>query len=344
MHNRLQDACERSHSYSCTDQHRVFRPKYVAGRSSERPINEDLQRLLQGHFLPGAILDYVSGGCEALTGISAHCSASQFSRFGDHNVNAVGLESDLGSTSVVVVELVVDVGEFIGIVPNDSRLSPHVAETLARRGCSGVIVRHSVLQRHIEPVAFSRPTNNMAIVNYVCVKKARKLINLPQLFFPLLHSELGSFRIVRPLRRVLGGDGLEVRIGGVSVDDSMLLISGQSLSHSGGFPVHGSSQSVEPALDLLLTFLLLPVFLLEVLIEPVGPLPDASDVQREEVVLLRRRTDGERMPFEFGDGRDLNEDPVSGRECEIMRPFDNQIGHFGRKNDAGGNRGLPSAQ
>ena len=43
--------------------------------------------------------------------------------------------------------------------------------------------------------------------------------------------------------------------------------------------------------------LLALVLLLEVGVEPVGPLPDAPDVQREGAGHLRRRGDGEGVPF-----------------------------------------------
>ena len=53
------------------------------------------------------------------------------------------------------------------------------------------------------------------------------------------------------------------------------------------------------------------------------------EIEEENYLLLRCGTDGEGMPFEAGDGRDFDKDPVARGKVEIVRPFDDQIGHFG---------------
>ena len=62
-----------------------------------------------------------------------------------------------------------------------------------------------------------------------------------------------------------------------------------------------------------------------------------------DYLLLRCRTDGEGMPFEAGDGGDFDKDPVAGGKVEIMRPFDDQIGHFGGQDDPGDDGGFAFA-
>ena len=61
----------------------------------------------------------------------------------------------------------------------------------------------------------------------------------------------------------------------------------------------------------------------------------------EEILLFRSRTDGKWMPFELGNGWDLEEHPVSGCKIKIVRSFDNQIGHFRWEDDSGRNGSLP---
>ena len=56
-------------------------------------------------------------------------------------------------------------------------------------------------------------------------------------------------------------------------------------------------EPVESRLLLLVAALLLPVLLLEVGVEPVGPLADAADVEGEVARLLGRRRYRERMPL-----------------------------------------------
>ena len=49
------------------------------------------------------------------------------------------------------------------------------------------------------------------------------------------------------------------------------------------------------------------------------------------------------MPFEASDGRDFDKDPVAWGKVEIVRPFDDQIGHFGWQDNTGDDRGLALA-
>ena len=49
------------------------------------------------------------------------------------------------------------------------------------------------------------------------------------------------------------------------------------------------------------------------------------------------------MPFELGNGWDLDEHPVSGRKIKIVWSLDNQIGHFGWEDDSGGYRSFSFA-
>ena len=59
------------------------------------------------------------------------------------------------------------------------------------------------------------------------------------------------------------------------------------------------------SIHLLPPLLLSPVLLLEVCVQPVCPLPHPSDVEGEEVLLLRGGADREGVPLGLGDGRDL---------------------------------------
>ena len=64
----------------------------------------------------------------------------------------------------------------------------------------------------------------------------------------------------------------------------------------------GPGELAQPAVvDGVAALLLSGVLLLEVLVDPVGPLPDAPDVDGEGVVDLGGRADGERVPLEPGD-------------------------------------------
>ena len=56
---------------------------------------------------------------------------------------------------------------------------------------------------------------------------------------------------------------------------------------------------------------------------------------RKATNLFRRTWDGEGMPLEGRDGRDVDEDVVAGLEREVRRTPDDQRNDFRRKNDAG---------
>ena len=60
------------------------------------------------------------------------------------------------------------------------------------------------------------------------------------------------------------------------------------------------------------------------------------DVQGDGVRLLRRRRDRERMPFEVGDGRNIQEYVVARLEVEVRRSFDDQVDHLGGQDHAVG--------
>ena len=79
---------------------------------------------------------------------------------------------------------------------------------------------------------------------------------------------------------------------------------------------------------------------LKVLVEPPRPVSDDPDVKADGVALLRRRADGEGVPLERGDGRDVDEDVVAGLEGKVGRPLDDQGHHLGGEDDAGGHPGL----
>ena len=64
------------------------------------------------------------------------------------------------------------------------------------------------------------------------------------------------------------------------------------------------------------------------------------DVQGDGVRLLRRRRDGERMPFEVGDGRNIQENVVARLEVEVWRSFDDQVDHLGGQHHAVGDVAL----
>lgn len=63
---------------------------------------------------------------------------------------------------------------------------------------------------------------------------------------------------------------------------------------------------------------------LEVLEELAGPVSNHPDVERDDVGLLGGRANGERVPLEGGDGRDVDEDVVAGLEGEVRRTLDYQ--------------------
>ena len=52
----------------------------------------------------------------------------------------------------------------------------------------------------------------------------------------------------------------------------------------------------------------------------------------EIFIMLRGRTNRERMPFVPSYFRDTNKDPISGTKFEAVRSSDGQAGHFWRKN------------
>ena len=64
------------------------------------------------------------------------------------------------------------------------------------------------------------------------------------------------------------------------------------------------------------------------LVKTVGPVADRPDVEGDGVCLLGRRRDGEGMPFEVGDGRDVEEDVVARLEVEVGRPLDHKVHHL----------------
>ena len=111
---------------------------------------------------------------------------------------------------------------------------------------------------------------------------------------------------------------LEVWVGGVAVDHAVPVVHRDVFLHRRVLPHHrpamegvplnseklrgpGNSNSppepVEAGLFLLVPALLLPILLLEVGVEPVRPLADAANVEREVPRLLGRRRYREWMPF-----------------------------------------------
>lgn len=54
-----------------------------------------------------------------------------------------------------------------------------------------------------------------------------------------------------------------------------------------------------------------PVLLDEVLVQLVGPSADGADVKGEDVAALRSARDGEGVPLELADHRQVDEHPVS---------------------------------
>ena len=107
--------------------------------------------------------------------------------------------------------------------------------------------------------------------------------------------------------------------------------------------VHLPSKSINARFFLLDTLVLTAIFFFEILIKSIGPLTYASNMKCEEILLFRSWTDGKWMPFELGNGWDLDEHPVSGRKIKIVRSLDNQIGHFGWEDDSGGYRSFSFA-
>ncbi len=77
-----------------------------------------------------------------------------------------------------------------------------------------------------------------------------------------------------------------------------------------------------------------PLLSLEVLVQLAGPVPDDPDVEAHDVALLGGRADGERMPLERRNPRDVDEDVVAGLEGEVRRPLDHQRHHSARQHHA----------
>lgn len=64
------------------------------------------------------------------------------------------------------------------------------------------------------------------------------------------------------------------------------------------------------------------------LIQTVCPVSDSPDVERDGVLLLGGRGDGEGVPLEVGDGGDVEEDVVAGLEGEVWRPLYDKVHHL----------------
>ena len=81
----------------------------------------------------------------------------------------------------------------------------------------------------------------------------------------------------------------------------IIVLQNETVRKRGGkFKIASCSSPPEPVesrLLLLVAALLLPVLLLEVGVEPVGPLADAADVEGEVARLLGRRRYRERVPL-----------------------------------------------
>lgn len=88
----------------------------------------------------------------------------------------------------------------------------------------------------------------------------------------------------------------------------------------------------------LLQFLLFPF---KVAIQAIRPLANSAYVQPHVVLLLRGRTDGERMPLVVGNRRDIDKHIVARTEMEMIRPLDDQMHHLGGQQQSGTDIGLP---
>ena len=50
------------------------------------------------------------------------------------------------------------------------------------------------------------------------------------------------------------------------------------------------------------------------------------DVQGEEILLLWRRADSEGVPFRFGNGGNLDKDPITRGKVEVVGTLDDEVG------------------
>ena len=105
-----------------------------------------------------------------------------------------------------------------------------------------------------------------------------------------------------------------------------------------------------------------PVLQFEIIVELLGPAPSAANVQSEEILHFWSWADSEGVPFEcsnLGYLREIwyfstvsseilgvthfNENPITGREIEVVRPLYDETSNVGGEHDARGDDTLAPA-